>query len=335
MGFEVLDNYECEGQLSFDDVFFEKEIKGELFAVSRVFAEARKQMTLAEYKAFSYALTKVKFKEECPDTLYLDKKELAQAVGIHSDTDHLSQDLFRAIGDMPNHSFIKISDKHKGLYASGNFIRTLALFKNVVRLRIETDYLSMFGNLDGTINSYITMWSTDIYKMRSERSVIFYEFLRDHSDTRKINDAALGVKYIKDLFDMSKEDYCRADGKFDRYGFEKRILDPLCEDMSKCQMINLIKQEDGKYYKKEKKGNRIVGYRFYWTVSTSPQIVSADEIEEIREAERQDPELRGRALKIEADIVKGKKKAEKSAIDKIHEDGFERDLSQYKIEDFL
>ena len=38
-------------------------IKPNLFAVSRVFSQARKQMNLAEFKAFSLALSSVRWKE--------------------------------------------------------------------------------------------------------------------------------------------------------------------------------------------------------------------------------------------------------------------------------
>ena len=93
-------------QISLEE-YFESDVKPNLFAVSRVFAEAKKQMTLSEYKAFVYALSTIKWKEECPDTIYLDKKEVAKAVGIESDPDHLSENLYRAIRGMKKHSFLE------------------------------------------------------------------------------------------------------------------------------------------------------------------------------------------------------------------------------------
>ena len=134
-------------QISLEE-YFEEDVKPNLFAVSRVFAEARKQMTLSEHKTLVYALSQIKWKEKCPDTLYLDKKEVAKVVGINSDIDHLSADLNRSIGEMPKHSFLKFADKDKGMYLNGNFVRTVAMFKNVVRIRLEEEFLGLFGNLE-------------------------------------------------------------------------------------------------------------------------------------------------------------------------------------------
>ena len=72
MGLEVFDNYECEGQMSIDDLYA-IEIPENLFAVSKVFARARKQMSLAEFKAFTYALTNMRFTEQSDNKLLLDK----------------------------------------------------------------------------------------------------------------------------------------------------------------------------------------------------------------------------------------------------------------------
>lgn len=298
------DSFNVEGQITLDD-FWKQEAPGEIFAVSRIFAEARKQMTLAEYKAFSYALTQVRWKEECSDTLYLDKKELARAVGIHSDIDHLSQNLYHAIGEMPFHSRIKFADKHKGMYMNGNFVRTIAMFKNVVRIKLETEYLSLFGNLD---TNYITMWSGDIYQMRTERSVKFYELLRDNTDNRKtVNSAELGIRALKELFDIPKDgpgSYMREKSGFDRTQFEKRVIDPICDDLAKTQMIQLVVQPDGKYYEKLKHGNRVEGYRFNWYFTDRPRIANAPEMAEIRTEIEKNPEI----LKVSKDIIDGKRK---------------------------
>ena len=69
-------------------------------------------------------------------------------------------------------------------------------------------------------------------------------------------------------------------------------------------MINLIVQSDGKLYEKVKRGNRVAGYRFYWTFTSHPAIASAEEVHEIRKAVDADPQV----LKVAKDIVDGKKK---------------------------
>ena len=287
--------------------YFEGEIKGNLFAVSRIFAESRKQMNLSEYKAFTLALTSVRWKESCPDVLYLDKKKVAKIIGVSSDTDHLSQDLKRSIGALPLHSYLEFSDKNKDIYVNGCFITTIAFYRNKIRIRMNPDYLSLFGELD---KNYLTMWSSDIFNMRSERAVKLYEVLRENSDTRKnLQTGTISIRFLKELFDIPKDgkgSYVRTNGHFSRPEFEKYVIDPVCEDLAKSEMIQLILQPDGKYYEKLKRGNRVIAYKLYWTISSHPRVATAQEVAEIRES---NPEV----LKIAKDIVNGRKKKQPKA----------------------
>lgn len=293
--------------------YYDNEVKPNLFAVSRIFAEAHKQMTLAEYKTFTLALSRINWKTDCPDTMYLDKKELAEILNINSDIDHLSQDLKRAIGQMPRHSFIEFDDRGKEFYVSGNFVRTIALFRNVVRIRIEDEFLGLFGGLDGKeeVSRYITMWSGDIFKMKSERAVLFYELLRDHSDTRILqNVGTISIKKFKEMFEIPKDgkgSYTTKDGHFKRTHFEQYVIDPLCEELSKTRMIQLILQPNGKYYEKVKQGNRVIAYKFFWSITQMPKIVSALEDAEVQKKQIKDPAV----MKVAKDILNGEKKPKK------------------------
>lgn len=297
-------------QMTLEEVFT-KEVKPNLFAVSRIFAEAHKQMNLAEYKTLTLALSRLNWKDACPDTVYLNKRELASVLGITSDIDHLSVDLKRAIGQMAKHSFLEFDERDKDVYMSGNFVRTVAMFKNAVRIRLEEDFLSLFGNLSGgknRISQYITMWSEDIFQMRSERAVLFYELLRDHSDTRLTqNTGTISIRKFKEMYDIPKEgpgSYMRDKGGFDRSNFERRVIDPLCAELSKTRMIQLILQPNGKYYEKVKQGKRVIAYRFFWYITDMPRVVSAREDTQIQEKIIKDNQV----MKVAKDIITGKEK---------------------------
>ena len=69
-------------------------------------------------------------------------------------------------------------------------------------------------------------------------------------------------------------------------------------------MVNLVVQPDGAYYEKVKKGNRVDGYRFYWTYTAHPGVASAEEVKQIQERVDKNPEV----LKVAKDIVKGEKR---------------------------
>ena len=294
---------QIEGQMSLDDLF---QPTDRLFAVSRIFARARKGMNLAEQKTFVYALSQLRF-SETPKTnvVYMDKKTLGKIVGVNSDPDHLSINLYRTIQDLPKHSFIKIADRDLDFYDSGFIITRLTMLKNRVRVKFEEEYLRLFTGLS---SNYITMWSTDIFRMNSKRSVQFYEYLRQITDPKKSeNSVLLGIRAIKEMFEIPESgrgSYMRGKDGFDRANFEKYVIDPICEDLQHCRMISLIVQPDGKLYEKVKRGNRIAGYRFYWTFTAYPAVASAEEVKQIQER----PEV----LKVAKDILTGeKKRAEK------------------------
>lgn len=299
-------DHETEGQMTIEDLFQPPE---RIFAVSRIFARARKRMNLSEQKALVYALTQISFKEPAQrEYVVLDKKTLADALGLKTDADHMSGDLFRALRNMPRNSFFEVTKADEGFYASGMFI-TDFMVKGGERgkavIHFNKKYLPLFT---GLTEGYITMWSADVFSMTSVRSVQFYEYLRQNTDTRKeVNVRGIGVKALRELFDIpatGKGSYMRANGHFDRLAFEKRIIEPLCEDLRKCRMINLIVQPDGKYYEKVKRGAHVLGYKFYWTFSAFPGVADAGEVKEIQERVDQDP----RVLKVAKDVVKGEKK---------------------------
>ena len=299
---------QIDGQLSIDDAVNPND---RLFAVHRIFARARKDMSLAEQKAFVYALSSLKFKEEAKTNyVYMDKKALGRALGIESDPDHLSVNLYRALKDLPKHSYIDIALEDKDYYESGVIITRLAMFKNVVRIKFEPEYLKLFTGLS---SNYITMWSSDIFTMTSNRTVRFYEELRQLTYNKNdINQHGWSTRKLKEMFNIPKDgkgSYMRQNGHFDRTSFERYVIDPLCDDLKNCKMINLVMQPDGKYYEKVKNGTRVDGYRFYWTFTSHPGVATASEVHELQERVDKDPEL----LKVAKDIVKGEKKRKKRA----------------------
>ena len=248
---------DTDGQMTIEDLFQPPE---RLFAVSRIFARARKEMSLAEQKTLVYALSELRFTEVAKSCyVRLNKKVLANVLGIHSDPDHLSVDLFNNIRLMDIHSHIEFRDQDRGLYVSGALITSIACFRNFVRIRFNEDYITLFT---GLTKDYITMWSTDIFQMGSKRSVQFYELLRQLTDTRlEINEHGWGVRQFKEMFGIPKDgkaSYMRKDGHFDRPAFEKYVLQPLCEDLKNCKMIQLLMQPDGKYYEKVKIGDNVL-----------------------------------------------------------------------------
>lgn len=310
---------ETTGQLTISDFLNPPE---RMVAVSNVFARARKQMTLAEQKTFVLALSKLewtKAADQQSNIVHLDNKLLQSVLGYRSDGSDISQHIWDAIKLLAPHSYIEIADKDRQFYTSGSVIATITKRRGTdyVRVKFEEDYFPLFTGLG---NKYITMWSLDIFKMTSKRSVQFYELLRQMSFDKYQIEANVfsfgwGIKALKEMFDIPREgkgSYTDSNGHFARTHFERRILDPICADLAKCQMIKLIIQPDGKPYEKVKKGNRVQGYQFYWTLSQRPAVADAEEVKEIADRVDNDPQI----LKVARDLVDGKKKSKQEKTSK-------------------
>lgn len=301
-------NYDddIEGQLTIEDYMSPV---NSMVAVADIFARAKKQMNVYEYKTFIFALAQIRWKEEIKSNLvYLDKKELADYCGVHTDADHLSVDLQEKIQDLPRNSFVKISNKDLGLFDSGCFINRVTMLKNRVRIKFDDEYLRLFTSLKN--GEYITLWADDFLRMDNSengvRAMTLYEDLRQHSDTRITNVRGYGVKALKELWGIPKDgkgSYMRKDGHFDRQKFEVKVLQPVLENLSKCKMITVLMQQDGKLYEKVKRGNKVRGYNIYWVVSNRPAVATATEMIEIQDRVDRNPQI----LKIAKDILAGEK----------------------------
>ena len=290
-----------------------------LIAVHRILARAKKNMSLAEQKTFAYALTELKF-TELASSYYvtLNKKYLASIIGMKTDSNHLSVDLYKMLKNIRKHSVVEF-DKNDfkelkdnfDIEGEGELISYIERIGDSIRLYMNPPLMRLFTDLKKNPN-YITMWSTDIFQIKNKRSLQFYEHLRICTDTRKqVNDILIGVREFKEMFDIpefGKGSYMRAKGGFNRSEFEHKIIEPLCEDLKNCRMINLVMQPDGKCYEKVKQGNRVKGYRFFWTFTSHPAVASAEEVHEIQERVDKNPVV----LKITKDMMNGQKKPKKN-----------------------
>ena len=244
---------QVEGQMTIENMYAPN---SGLFAVARIFARAKKKMSLGEMKALAWVLTFIKFKNEpMTDTVVVDLYFLAQKIGVNSDRAHLRSDVFRVVRDMRKNSSIEIADVDRKYYDSGSFIRRVTISGDQVRFVFEPQYLGLFT---GLTKDFITLWAEDISKMETKRSMQFYEYLRQLTDGKTTEyDVLLGVRRLKEIFDIPKDgpnSYMRKNGGFDRSNFEKNVIDPICEDLEKCEMIKLLivgetadeKAKDGK-----------------------------------------------------------------------------------------
>lgn len=178
----------------------------------------------------------------------------------------------------------------------------------MVAVDFNPAYAGLFCNIN---KDFMMYYKCDVKEMKIDRSITMYEYLRLHSDTRMTNTRTITLDQIRDIFDIPLSgtgSYMRKDGRFDRHNFESKVLDPVCADLAKCKMVQLISQEDKngelQPYRRVKNGRKLIGYEFTWEVTDRPGVSDANEAMETQRAIEKNPQI----LKIAHDIHKGKKK---------------------------
>jgi len=267
-----------------------------IFAVSKDFAKAAKHFTVCEMKALAYALTEVDFRKPMPDAVVLDKKLLANAFGIKTKSGNRTNIIKKKIAKIATHSEIEYRDNEWNLSGEKTTIIDTVEFSPVEKIIISftEDGRKLFGNLQA--GNYLIMSTGDIFRMRNINSAILYEYFRYMSfNTAEVNSIGIGIKRFKTLFSMPQDgpgSYMRKKGGFDRSNFEKKVLEPICDDLKKCQMIKLTL--DGGNYLKERdtSGMRVKGYKFQWSIEMKKEKWNfPEEKSELTEASGKETEL--------------------------------------------
>lgn len=104
-------------------------------------------------------------------------------------------------------------------------------------------------------NHYTKLSLNSIVQFDSKYSLDLYKYLSSWKDKDWDQYRYLSTKQLKELFGLDKESYVRANGKFDRYSFERYTVDVAIAEINK-------KTNLGVAYTKHKKGNRVQAYIF-------------------------------------------------------------------------
>lgn len=167
---------------------------------------------------------------------------------------------------------------------------------------------------------YITLFLRDILRFDSDidglRGYKLYEYLRLHSDTRRINSRIISTREFKELFDIPKDgkgSYMQYDAKkgkdvFNRTNFEKKVIEPAVEMVARCEHVvlhNYGTDQKGKeiLYKKIKKNGLVQGYEVSYSINKYPSVIKKETIIDVQEK----PEV----LKVAQDLIDSKKKTQK------------------------
>lgn len=290
-----------------------QENKG-LIAISNTLARAKDGMTMQEKKLMAIYLSKLEWKNlNNSREIWVEKSEIIKLLGSSIDYTDQSAYLRKLAQGMVHHSELHFQGEDVNEWEDIPLFTNRKSTKGLLMIKLNEDAMKL---LEGLKCEYITLFLKDILMFDSNidgsRAFTLYEFLRLHSDTRRMNTRLLTTKEIKELFDIPKDgkgSYMHYDAKkgkdvFDRHNFEKRVLDPVVAMLDRCDHVvlhNYGKDEKGKtiLYKKLKKNGIIQGYEFTYTINKYPNAIKKQTILDVQAK----PEL----LKVAQNVVDAKK----------------------------
>lgn len=282
-----------------------------LIAISNTLARAKDGMSMQERKLMAIYLSKIEWKNLKNDLqIWVDKREIIELLHSKIDTTDQSVYLRKLAQDMVHHSELHFDGKDKDEWEDMPLFTRRKSTKNKLMIEI---YQGAANLLMGLECEYITLFLGDILNFDSNidgnRAYKLYEYLRLHSDTRRMNTRIISTKEFKELFDIPKDgknSYMRKDRTFDRSNFEKYVIEPVLDMVGKCNHVVLHtygQDKNGKtiYYKKIKQYNIVQGYELSYTINKYQNKIKKETIIDVQAK----PDV----LKVAQDLIETKKKA--------------------------
>lgn len=290
-----------------------------LFAISKAFARSKDGMTMTEKKLCSIYLSKLEWKNlKNEREIWVDKSEIMEALGSVMDSTDQSTYLRKLAQNMVHHSELHFQGADRNEWEDIPLFTRRKSTKN--KLMIEL-YEGAMPHLQNLSCDYITLFLADILHfpntVEGKRAYKLYEYLRLNSDSRRREcETILTTKKIKELFDIplaGEGSYVRENGKFDRPGFEKYVIEPVLKILANCSHVVLFdfgKDPKGErqLYNKIKKHGMVEGYELMYSINMTCKKIKSKTIIALKES----PQV----AKVAQDLMNVQKKPRKKNIEK-------------------
>lgn len=147
-----------------------------------------------------------------------------------------------------------------------------------IRVRFDDEFIPA---LQYCKVAYTRIPLDDTLAYKSRYAIILQRYMttmyRTSENDSLIQTFDFSTKQLKDMFGLSVDDYCKKDGKFDRYNFEKKTLQVACDEINEKSQVMRVE-----WRKAEKK--RPIVYLISCTIATkikrNPPFVETEVAEE-------------------------------------------------------
>ena len=242
-------------------------LQNQVIKMSNTLAEKSTHFSVVQQKLFYISLAALKNGTNSDNEVIIDKKDLFDYLGLAQDTSRWTT-LRYQLKKLRYNSEIEFSDGDH--FDDGQLITGARSCQDGVHIRFDPYYLPLIQEL---ANNYVRLLDDDVVSFCSKYSMMLYQnLLKDKWKLTNVD--YLGIDYstrqLKMMFGLSKDDYVKKDGHFNRTTFENRTIDIAVKDINeKSKCIQNLR------YEKVKKGNRVQYYLFTFNY-TDPQKVVED-----------------------------------------------------------
>lgn len=230
--------------------FPDNDLHSQIIAMDNELAKQATNFTVEEQRLFYITLASIKPNQKS-SIIEIDKKAVLDMLGLKS------QDKYSRLRPM----FTKMIKKSLILSGDDEIWNDGFLFykcrttKKKIYIYVDDEYIPLLIKLQP---GFTRLLSDDAISFNSKYSMILYQQLM-----RLNNKGDYGVgfttKELKTIFGLSKDDYVKKDGHFNRTTFENRTIDVAVKDINeKSKCIQNLR------YEKRKKNGRVQGYVFFF-----------------------------------------------------------------------
>ena len=230
--------------------FPDNDLHNQIIAMDNELAKQATNFTVEEQRLFYITLASIKPNQKS-SIIEIDKKAVLDMLGFQSQNQYSR--LRPMFTKMIKKSLILSGDDE--IWNDGFLFYKCRTTKKKIYIYVDDEYIPLLIKLQP---GFTRLLSDDAISFKSKYSMILYQQIM-----RLNNKGDFGVgfttKELKTLFGLSKDDYVKKDGHFNRTTFENRTIDVAVKDINeKSKCIQNLR------YEKRKKNGRVQGYVFFF-----------------------------------------------------------------------
>lgn len=213
------------------------------YALSNEFVRLPKKIELLPLKIMGLVLSKINYKKNynSMDIINVEctLKEIRKVLGLENTNKNYEyyKDLVSNLPYMTN-----VSGYIGNKFVSSSVIPYVSISTDNEQIKFDFklfgEFVPYYQNLT---NNYTIIQLENTKKFKSRFSYYLYMNLLSWKEKNEIVAYRFyTTKQIKELFGLEKDDYCKSNGKFDRYNFEKKTIELACNEINEYTNMKVL-----------------------------------------------------------------------------------------------